>query len=131
MSPEVIARAFDPVLHHQAASARAPASGLSMIYGFARQSGGQVRIYSEPGAGTTVSHLPAAPPWSAGRTGSGAGGQARSTRSGSATVLVVDDETSIRELVCELLDDAGYTVLQAGDGNGRPAHPAIGPPSTC
>ena len=87
-----------------------------MIYGFVRQSGGQVRIYSEVGQGTTMClYLPrhhgaedgvaeAAGPGAAPRPGSG------------ETVLVVDDEPTVRMLVTEVLEELGYVALEAGDG---------------
>ena len=114
MTPEVIERAFEP-FYTTKPLGQGTGLGLSMIYGFARQSGGQVRIYSEPGRGTTVCiYLPrshgdtqefrivddAALP--DGKTGE--------------TILVVDDETAIRRLIEEVLDDLAYTVIGAGDG---------------
>jgi PAS domain S-box-containing protein len=116
MSAEVIARAFDPFFTTKPIG-QGTGLGLSMIYGFARQSGGQVRIYSEPGAGSTFTiylprHHQAAVDVEAAKVllPATANGPQRET------VLVVEDEPSIRELVCELLTDAGFTVLQAGDG---------------
>ena len=87
-----------------------------MIYGFARQSGGQARIYSEPGKGTMVClYLPRylgeaeeaecpADLASVGRVGTG------------ETVLVVDDEPTVRMLVMEVLEELGYAAIEAGDG---------------
>ncbi len=98
MTPEVIARAFEPVLHHQAPRA-GHRDGLSMIHGFVRQSGGQVRIYSEPGQGTTVClylprHYGAADDVDDGLSSGPV------PRAGQGeTVLVVDDEPTVRMLV--------------------------------
>ncbi|MCR0981653.1 hybrid sensor histidine kinase/response regulator [Roseomonas populi] len=116
MPPEVVARAFDPFFTTKPVG-QGTGLGLSMIYGFARQSGGQVRIYSEPGHGTTMrlylprhwgtveeerAPAPGAPP----RAGSG------------ETVLVVDDEPTVRMLVTEVLEELGYAALEASDGSG-------------
>ncbi|MEO6925157.1 MAG: PAS domain-containing protein, partial [Rhodanobacter sp.] len=115
MSADVIARAFDPFFTTKPIG-QGTGLGLSMIYGFARQSGGQARIYSEPGAGSTVClYLPRhheAPVDAEATT------PPRSPRvtQQQETILVVEDEPSIRELVCEILAGIGYTVLQAGDG---------------
>ena len=90
--------------------------GLSMIYGFARQSGGQVQIYSEPGQGSTVCiYLPRH--CGTGDTAgivSGADEMARAEY--GETVLVVDDEPTVRMLVTEVLTDLGYVAIEASDG---------------
>ena len=114
MAPDTIARAFDPFFTTKPLG-EGTGLGLSMIYGFARQSGGQVRIYSEIGRGTTMCiylprHLgavddPALPD-----------GAAATPDGGGETVLVVDDEPAIRDLINEVLGDLGYTVIGAGDG---------------
>ncbi len=89
--------------------------GLSMIHGFARQSGGQVRIYSEVGQGTTVClYLPRY----YGELTEEDGGlhSAPEAPAGQGeTVLVVDDEPSVRMLVTEVLEDLGYVALEAAD----------------
>jgi signal transduction histidine kinase/ActR/RegA family two-component response regulator len=114
MSAETIERAFEP-FYTTKPIGQGTGLGLSMIYGFARQSGGQVRIYSELGVGTTVCvYLPrhigevdASDVEEAVRDVESAAGQ---------TVLIVEDEATIRHLVDEVLDEAGYTVIGAADG---------------
>ncbi len=83
--------------------------GLSMVYGFVRQSGGQVRIYSEVGQGTTMClYLPRHYGSEADRAEAiGAGGRARADA--GETVLVVDDEPTVRMLVTDVLQEQGYT----------------------
>ena len=114
MAPEVAARAFDPFFTTKPIG-EGTGLGLSMIYGFARQSGGQVRIRTAPGQGTTMTlylprhagDMPPEPPAAAPsppRAGQG------------ETVLVVDDEPVIRMLVTEVLERLGYVALEAGDG---------------
>jgi CheY-like chemotaxis protein len=115
MTPEVMRRAFDPFFTTKPLGA-GTGLGLSMIYGFARQSGGQVRIISAPGQGTTVKltlplHVGARPAAAA----AGAAGTAPQTGHGRI-VLVVDDEAAIRMLVREVLEDIGYVTIEAHDG---------------
>ncbi len=114
MSPDVISKAFDPFFTTKPIG-RGTGLGLSMIHGFVRQSGGQVRIYSELGKGTTVClYLPRfvgpvdeADAPEPGRTDNSAQGE---------TVLVIDDEPMVRMLIVEVLEDAGYVVIEAQDG---------------
>jgi len=114
MTPDVAARAFDPFFTTKPLG-QGTGLGLSMIYGFVKQSGGQIRIYTEPGRGTTVRmKLP--------RTLSPVETEAQedSARvaarpSASATLLIVDDEAPLRTLLGELLETLGYRVLQTGD----------------
>jgi CheY-like chemotaxis protein len=89
--------------------------GLSMVYGFARQSQGHVRIESEIGEGTTVSlYLPAHASAVDGEPGSEIAGM-RGPGAGE-TVLVVDDEPSVRMLVTDALSELGYACVEANDG---------------
>ena len=114
MTSDVIARAFDPFFTTKPLG-EGTGLGLSMIYGFVRQSGGQVRIYSEVGAGTTMCiylprHLgPAAETQESEPTHIEAGGHGE-------TVLVIDDEASVRSLIVDVLTDGGYHVIEAADG---------------
>ncbi|WP_428833409.1 MULTISPECIES: ATP-binding protein [Methylobacterium] len=117
MPPEVVAKVFEPFFTTKPLG-QGTGLGLSMIYGFAKQSGGQVRIHSEEGRGTTVSiYLPRhrgqaerdeAPP----QVG------LLSVAEAGETVLVVDDEPSVRMLVTDVLGDLGYTAVEAADAAG-------------
>lgn len=115
MAPEVAARAFEPFFTTKPLG-EGTGLGLSMIYGFVRQSGGQVRIYSEAGEGAMIClYLPRhfgevddadlipeveqAPRAQAGET-----------------VMVVDDEPTVRMLVAEILHELGYQCIEASDG---------------
>jgi PAS domain S-box-containing protein len=115
MPPEVIARVFEP-FYTTKPIGQGTGLGLSMIYGFAKQSGGQVRIHSQVGVGTTVRlYLPRY----AGVVGSGtelaASVPAAFAQEGE-TLLVVDDEPTVRMLVADVLAELGYAVVEAGDG---------------
>ena len=112
MPPEVASRVFEPFFTTKPVG-EGTGLGLSMVYGFTRQSGGHARIYSETGEGTTVRlYLPR-------HEGSAEAEIVRDevvAAPGVATVLVVDDEPVLRMLVCEVLEEEGYAVLEAGDG---------------
>ncbi|MGF7243595.1 signal transduction histidine kinase/CheY-like chemotaxis protein [Pseudomonas oryzihabitans] len=117
MPPEVAAKAFEPFFTTKPMG-QGTGLGLSMIYGFARQSGGQLRLRSMPGEGTTVClYLPLRP---VGRPcGSPlAAGQPGLLEGAHATVLVVDDEPTVRMLVTDLLRELGYVIIEAADGAG-------------
>ncbi|MEN3366302.1 MAG: hypothetical protein V7606_3576 [Burkholderiales bacterium] len=115
MTPEVLARAFDPFFTTKPLG-QGTGLGLSMVYGFVNQSGGYIRIHSEPGKGTTVRiHMPR-------HTGTEDIRDAEHDRSAApraattSTVLLVDDEAPIRLLGTEMLGELGYSVLTAEDG---------------
>ena len=113
MPKEVIERAFDPFFTTKPIG-QGTGLGLSMIYGFVRQSGGHVRIYSEVGQGTTVTlYLPR-------HLGEAERPSVRDPevmeRGFGETVLVVDDEEHVRMLVTEVLNESTYRTLEARDG---------------
>ena len=114
MPPEVIARVFEPFFTTKPIG-EGTGLGLSMIYGFAKQSGGQVRIYSEVGQGTTVCiYLPRY--YGAVEDETAAQGISVLPRSEQGeTVLVVDDEPTVRMLITDILEDLGYAAVEAGD----------------
>ncbi len=115
MPPEVVARAFDPFFTTKPLG-QGTGLGLSMIYGFVKQSGGQVRIHSTEGMGTTVSlYLPrfagALP------AEKDIAGLVEAPRADAGqTVVVVDDEPAIRMLLTDVLEELGYAVVEAADG---------------
>ena len=111
MSPEVLQRVFEPFFSTKP-EGKGTGLGLSMVYGFVQQSGGHVRVFSEPGHGTTVKlYLPRSlddeAPALPALAQEGAGG--------SETILVAEDDDGVRATVVELLQQLGYTVLQACD----------------
>jgi CheY-like chemotaxis protein len=113
MTPEVMARAFEPFFTTKAA--KGSGLGLSMVYGFAQQSKGHVKIYSEPGRGTTVRlYLPRA------IAKAGATKMPKPDRMQEARpherILVVEDNTEVRRTVVRQLRDLGYDTLEASGG---------------
>jgi CheY-like chemotaxis protein len=115
MSEEVAQRAFDP-FYTTKPLGQGTGLGLSMIYGFAKQSGGQVRIDSILDHGTTISLF--LPRHHELENVANQGGE----RAGSAvavegeTVLIVDDEPSVRMLITEVLAELGYNAIEAAEG---------------
>jgi PAS domain S-box-containing protein len=111
MDGETLSHAFEPFFSSQAPGSRS-GLGLSIIYGMVKQSGGGVRVSSEPEEGTTVKvFLPRLED----------GDEAISTEApppvrGDETVLVVEDEDGVRELLWKILTDHGHTVLEARHG---------------
>ncbi len=111
IDPEVLGHLFEPFFTTKP-EGRGTGLGLSTAYGVVRQSGGHVSVRSERGHGTEFTvHLPlaesAAPPEAA---------AAPAACGGTETILVAEDQEALRELVVEMLSDAGYTVLAASDG---------------
>jgi CheY-like chemotaxis protein len=113
MPPEVIQRAFEPFYTTKQAG-QGTGLGLSQVYGFVKQSGGHVKIYSEPGEGTTVKiYLPRfyGEPVAGDQAATGTG------RGGSGErILVVEDDADVRAYVVETLGGLGYDVLEASGG---------------
>jgi CheY-like chemotaxis protein len=111
MPAEVAARAFDPFFTTKGDAGTG--LGLSMVYGFVKQSGGHVKIYSEAGHGTTIKLYlprtsdarPVAYPQVAG-----------AELTGTETILVVEDDDTVRSTVVGMLGDMGYRVLEAANG---------------
>jgi CheY-like chemotaxis protein len=116
IAPGLLKQVFDPFFTTKPVG-KGTGLGLSMVYGFAKQSGGHVRIYSELGRGTTVKlylprhfgspeearlSLPPVPPPTA--------------ASRAETVLVVEDEDRVRQMSCAALRELGYTVYEAASG---------------
>ncbi len=114
MTPEVAARAFEPFFTTKPEGA-GTGLGLAMVFGFVKQSGGHVRVTSEPGEGTTVRLYLPRPAGGALPAPAAARGPVELPR-GSATVLVVEDEPAVREIATAILGDLGYRVIEAADG---------------
>jgi CheY-like chemotaxis protein len=113
MTPEVAARALEP-FYTTKEIGEGSGLGLSTVYGFAKQPGGELQIDSAAGAGTRVTlYLPC---------NSGAGEQNRESvdanerRRGTGTILVVEDDVEVREISVEILGSLGYRILVARDG---------------
>jgi PAS domain S-box-containing protein len=115
MSSAVRERAFDPFFTTKPIG-QGTGLGLSMVYGFARQSEGHVRIYSEINAGTTVKLYLPRYRGAVEETSAATSEEAAAKAHDGETVLVIEDEDSVRELVTEVLNDLGYRALQARDG---------------
>lgn len=114
MAPDVIAKAFDPFFTTKPLG-HGTGLGLSMIYGFAQQSGGQVRIYSEVGKGTTMCiYLPRYYGDEITDEGHAAKAPAPLAEAGE-TILIVDDEPTVRMLLTDVLGELGYTLIEAAD----------------
>lgn len=111
MTPEVMSQAFEP-FYSTKPEGKGSGLGLSMVYGFVKQSGGHIKIYSEPGEGTTIKlyllrsqeaeDVPVAP-------------NAEVAPGGGETILVAEDDEEVRETVVETLRELGYRVLKSGD----------------
>ncbi len=113
---EIVARVVEPFF-----STKGPqlgsGLGLSMVDGFVRQSGGALRIYSEPDIGTTIKILLPAAPADAGTTTRAAALPWRDPSPGQLRVLLVEDEPKVRAVVARMLEEFGLEVVQAGSGD--------------
>jgi CheY-like chemotaxis protein len=112
MDEVTMARAVDPFFTTKAAG-EGTGLGLPQVYGFVKQSGGHLKIYSEVGEGTTVKlYLPR----NFGEETAQPGRVAALAVTGTETVLVVDDDEIVRTTVASMLEDLGYTVVVASSG---------------
>jgi CheY-like chemotaxis protein len=114
MAPEIAANAFDPFFTTKAPG-EGTGLGLSQVYGFVKQSNGHVKIYSEPGQGTSVkiylprgANIASAVPETA--------PEQAPARAPNATILVVEDDDDVRASSIAMLHKLGYAVLDASDG---------------
>jgi signal transduction histidine kinase/CheY-like chemotaxis protein/CHASE3 domain sensor protein len=109
MPPEIAARAFEPFFTTKP-EGQGTGLGLSQVYGFVKQSGGHIKIYSEAGEGTTVKlYLPRSkltPQWSAPSL-------VEPMQGSGETVLVVEDDEAVRSAVTDMLTELGYSVMRA------------------
>jgi PAS domain S-box-containing protein len=112
MTPDVLRQAFEPFFSTKE-EGKGSGLGLSMVYGFVKQSGGHVKIYSEPGQGTTVKlYLPRT---TAAEEPLGPIDGPQPAVGGTETVLVAEDDEAVRATVVEMLTQLGYRVLKAAD----------------
>ena len=118
ISPELITRIFDPFFTTKPIG-EGTGLGLSMIYGFAKQSGGLIKVDSRVGEGTTMSlFIPRCDEYADGELLCLSGAEGPVATGQGEVVLVVDDEPVIRMLVTELLGDMGFTPLEAVESAG-------------
>ncbi|MFI5934384.1 ATP-binding protein [Actinoplanes sp. NPDC051494] len=118
MPPEVVERAFEPFYTTKPQGA-GTGLGLATVYGIATGAGGDVRIRSAAGAGTTITILLPATDVTAGAANPGYGGAAAGPSAparGNETILLVEDEEPLRDVTTRILARAGYQVLAADDG---------------
>jgi signal transduction histidine kinase len=114
MPPDVVAQAFDPFFTTKPIG-QGTGLGLSMVYGFIKQSKGHARIHSTPGLGTSVRLYVPRHDRKAEQTAAPPPPASVGIQAGERNILVVEDDTMVRNLVVQVLQDESYTVLQAVD----------------
>lgn len=113
MSKETLERAFEPFFTTKG-TGRGSGLGLSMVFGFVKQSGGHAKIYSEPGEGTSVKiYLPRS---HAEREAANHPGPEKPESAGTEHILIVEDDELVRQNVLRQLADLGYRVTGAENG---------------
>jgi len=111
MTPDVLARAFEPFFTTKE-HGKGSGLGLSMVYGFVKQSGGHLTVESQLGYGTRIDlHLPAVKPLPA----ENAAPATPSATRGSESILVVEDEAAVRDIAVTFLRSLGYAVIATAD----------------
>ncbi len=115
ISPDVLVHVFEPFFTTKEVG-KGTGLGLSMVYGFMKQSGGHVKIYSEPGRGTVVRlYLPRSTKTSVPTERPAVDSDAPMT--GHETILIVEDDAAVRRAAVQQLKELGYTVLEAQDAH--------------
>lgn len=115
MTPEVLARAFEPFFTTKAPG-KGSGLGLAQVFGFAKQSGGGVRIDTEVGRGTTLNVFLPRASGEAVAEAEAAPERAEAAPNGVRRVLIVDDDNAVREVTSGILEQLGYDVVSASDG---------------
>ncbi|MGH7124333.1 MAG: ATP-binding protein, partial [Stellaceae bacterium] len=116
MAPAMVAKAFEPFFTTKA-EGKGSGLGLAQVYGFAKQSGGEVRLESAPGVGTKV-HLYLPRSMATETLATELGGSAPEAPSGApaATIMVVDDNPGVRAVLSEMVQSLAYEAVEAEDG---------------
>src|SRR6188508_515975 len=123
MSQDVLDKVFEPFFTTKEVG-KGSGLGLSMVYGFVKQSGGHIRIYSEVGHGTTIRlYLP--PALGAAEMAHAA---AAPIAGGTETILVVEDDALVRNAAIAQLSSLGYSTIAAADGRSALNYVSSGKP---
>ncbi len=115
MSEEVRRRAFEPFFTTKATGA-GTGLGLSMVYGFVKQSGGHIQLYSESGRGTSVRIFLPVAEGAVGAAGRAPEGQTPELAKGSEGILLVEDDPRLRRVLSRRLRGLGYQIFEADNG---------------
>ncbi len=116
MTDDILAKAFEPFFTTKGPG-RGSGLGLAQVHGFAKQSGGGVRIETRPGEGTSVEvYLPRAPAGQAAIVASKVFAAESEAAGPEARILLVDDDSAVREVTSTILEGLGYVVIEAGSG---------------